>query len=170
MQVASGVLAGRRRRVREVQDEVDDKGEEQEGEERLGLVGGAFERGVGDGGEQAAVDEGPDREPEEGAAAVTLLASPLAMGGGALLEVVEGNEVHVNHHVQLAQKLIQHPYALPLCIQPPLACVLLLVLVGLLFVNVGSLVIRAVFLALGSPRRLGLIVHGAAGMCGASTS
>lgn len=69
VQVATRVVGGGRGRAGEVQEQVGEEGEEQQRQERLGVVGRAVDGGgVGHGGEEGAVQEGLDGEPEEGAA------------------------------------------------------------------------------------------------------
>lgn len=58
-----------------MQEAVNAEREHDKGEERPGLVRWAFAFGVGHGREQAAVDEGFDRQPEEGAAVGVLVQS-----------------------------------------------------------------------------------------------
>jgi hypothetical protein len=69
-----------------VEEEVGAKREEHQGQKRLGLVGRALAHRVGHGCEQTGVEEGFDRQPEEGAAAdgisAVLLHDGASAGGG----------------------------------------------------------------------------------------
>jgi hypothetical protein len=88
-----------------------------------------------------------------------------------VLEVVYRDELHVDGQVELAQQLVEHPYALPLCIQPSLPGQLLSQPLPLFGVAVPHGLVGVCALggvgstALRRPRGLALVVHGGGGGC-----